>query len=143
MTLTDADGRDRHRGLHPRGGGRTRGRRVTPPSITTTSLPDGADGSPYAVTPDVSGGTGPYTWSVSSGTLPTGLSLNPATGAINGTVSSGATSETFTVTMTDADGHTTSQVFTLIVGHAVGSTRGRSPPPPTARATGSWGRTGP
>jgi hypothetical protein len=87
-----------------------------PPSITTTSLPVGSDGSPYAVTPDVSGGTGPYTWWLSSGTLPSGLSLNPTTGTITGTVTSGASSETFTVAMTDADGHTTSQVFTLVVG---------------------------
>jgi titin len=88
---------------------------VAPPSITTTSLPDGLDGSPYAVTPDVSGGTGPYTFWLSSGTLPSGLSLNPATGTINGTVTSGATTETFTVAMTDGDGHTTTQVYTLTV----------------------------
>jgi hypothetical protein len=88
---------------------------VAPPSITTTSLPDGLDGSPYAVTPDVSGGTGPYTFWLSSGTLPSGLSLNPTTGTINGTVTAGATTETFTVAMTDGDGHTTTQVYTLAV----------------------------
>ncbi|MGA2304552.1 MAG: fibronectin type III domain-containing protein [Acidimicrobiales bacterium] len=89
---------------------------TVPPSITTTSLPAGADGSPYAVTPDVSGGTGPYTWRLSSGTLPSGLSLNPTTGTITGTLAAGATSETFTVAMTDGDGHTTTQVYTLAVG---------------------------
>jgi Fibronectin type III domain/Putative Ig domain len=87
-----------------------------PPAITTTSLPDGADGSPYVVTPDVSGGTGPYSFWLSSGTLPSGLSLNPNTGAITGTVAPGATSETFTVALTDAEGHTTTKVYTLIVG---------------------------
>jgi hypothetical protein len=87
-----------------------------PPAITTTSLPAGSDGAPYAVTPDVSGGTGPYTFWLSSGTLPSGLSLNPITGTITGTVAAGATSETFTVAMTDAAGQTTTQVYTLAVG---------------------------
>jgi hypothetical protein len=87
-----------------------------PPLITTTTLPDGSDGSPYVVIPDVSGGTGPYTFWLASGALPSGLSLNPTTGAIAGTVLSGATSETFTVAMTDADGHTTTHVYTLTVG---------------------------
>jgi predicted RNA-binding protein with TRAM domain len=86
-----------------------------PPDITTTSLPEGVDGSPYVVTPDVSGGTGPYTFWLSHGTLPRGLSLNPITGAITGTVAAGATSETFTVAMADAEGHTTTQVYTLVV----------------------------
>ncbi|HMT18329.1 MAG TPA: Ig domain-containing protein, partial [Ottowia sp.] len=32
-----------------------------------------------------SGGVSPYTWAIISGTLPTGLSLNPSTGIIEGT----------------------------------------------------------
>jgi titin len=87
-----------------------------PPAITTTSLPDGVGGVAYDVTPDVSGGGGPYTWWLSSGSLPSGLSLDPSTGTITGTVVSGATSETFTVAMTDAEGQTASHVFTLVIG---------------------------
>ena len=115
VTLTDANGLTASKGytLEVVAASASPG---APPSITTTSLPDGSDGSTYAVTPDGSGGTGPYTWSVTNGSLPTGLTMSAATGAITGTVSSGATSETFTVSMTDADGHTTSQVMTLVVG---------------------------
>ena len=40
---------------------------------------------PYTATPTVSGGTGPYTWSVTNGSLPAGLTINPTTGAITGT----------------------------------------------------------
>jgi hypothetical protein len=35
--------------------------------------------------PSAGGGTTPYNWSVTSGALPAGLSINPATGAITGT----------------------------------------------------------
>jgi hypothetical protein len=54
------------------------------PTITGT-LPDGAQNVIYGQTLGVAGGTGPYTWSISSGTLPTGLSINPTSGAILGT----------------------------------------------------------
>lgn len=53
------------------------------PTITTTSLPAGTTGTAYdatlAATP--AGGT----WSISYGSLPVGLTLNPTTGAITGT----------------------------------------------------------
>ena len=39
----------------------------------------------YSATPTISGTTGPYTWSVTNGTLPTGLSINATTGAIRAT----------------------------------------------------------
>jgi hypothetical protein len=114
VTLTDADGVTASKGYTLEVDAAPAAP-VAPPSITTISLPDGLDGSPYAVTPDVAGGTGPYTWWVSNGTLPSGLSLDPSTGTINGTVTVGATTETFTVAMTDGDGHTTTQVYTLAV----------------------------
>ena len=47
--------------------------------INTTTLPAGPEGVPYNATLTASGGIQPYTWSISSGTLPTGLSLDPAT----------------------------------------------------------------
>jgi hypothetical protein len=114
VTLTDADGLTASKGYTLEVDAAPAAP-LAPPSITTTSLPDGLDGAPYAVTPDVSGGTGPYTFWLSSGTLPSGLSLNPTTGTINGTVSSGATTETFTVAMTDGEGHTTTHLYTLAV----------------------------
>src|SRR5439155_15908379 len=45
-------------------------------SITTTSLPGGTVGIAYSQTVGSSGGTAPLTWSVPSGSLPAGLSLN-------------------------------------------------------------------
>lgn len=47
----------------------------TPLSITTPSLPNGTVGSAYSQSLAASGGVPPYTWSVSSGALPGGLSL--------------------------------------------------------------------
>ena len=41
-------------------------------------------GKPITVTPTVSGATGPTTFALTSGTLPAGLTLDPATGVISG-----------------------------------------------------------
>jgi hypothetical protein len=58
--------------------------------ITTTSLSDGVVGSGYSVVLAATGGTGSHTWSVSSGSLPGGLSLS-STGAISGTPTTAGT----------------------------------------------------
>jgi len=44
--------------------------------ITTAALPDARTGEPYDTSLAVDGGTGPFAWSVSAGTLPTGLALS-------------------------------------------------------------------
>jgi hypothetical protein len=78
-----------------------------PPSalaITTTSLPNGAFGVPYSQALAATGGVAPYSWSLSSGSLPTGFTLNTS-GVISGTPTNppfGAFS--FTVTVTDSEG---------------------------------------
>ena len=54
-----------------------------PLKITTTSLPNGMQTTPYAQTVTASGGATPYAWSATG--LPTGLSINPTTGQIHGT----------------------------------------------------------
>ena len=43
--------------------------------ITTSSLPGGTQGVAYSQTVQATGGTTPYTWSIVSGSLPSGLSL--------------------------------------------------------------------
>ena len=53
--------------------------------VSTTSLPNGTQGAAYTGYLTATGGSGVYTWSLTSGTLPPGLSLNPSTGAITGT----------------------------------------------------------
>src|SRR5262249_41525045 len=52
--------------------------------ITTNSLPSGQESASYAVALTARGGTLPYTWSILSGSLPPGLALDAATGAIAG-----------------------------------------------------------
>jgi len=61
-------------------------------AITTTNLPGGQVQTPYQGTLIASGGTVPYTWSVTSGTLPTPLALLASTGQISGTPSTAGTS---------------------------------------------------
>jgi Putative Ig domain len=54
-------------------------------SISTTSLPGGQAATAYSATLSATGGTPPLSWSITSGALPTGLSLAPASGLIAGT----------------------------------------------------------
>jgi hypothetical protein len=51
---------------------------------TPSLLARGEVTRPYSLAPTAHGGMTPYTWSVASGTLPSGLALDPATGAIRG-----------------------------------------------------------
>ena len=53
-------------------------------TITTDRLPEGRRNLPYTDTLEASGGTIPYTWSVTPA-LPAGLTLDPASGMISGT----------------------------------------------------------
>jgi len=58
---------------------------AAPPVITTTSLPGGSPGSAYDQTIAVQNGVRPFTWSVTSGLLPLGLTLDKSQGRISGT----------------------------------------------------------
>jgi hypothetical protein len=63
------------------------------PLSLTCSYPSGQVGVPYTSALAAAGGIPPYTYSIVSGSLPAGLTLNPSTGAITGTpTTSGATS---------------------------------------------------
>jgi len=73
-----------------------------PLSVTTTSLAVGVAGSAYSASLQATGGVSPYTWAVTTGTLPGGLSLNASTGVISGTPTASGTSP-FTVTATDSE----------------------------------------
>jgi hypothetical protein len=54
------------------------------PTVLSTSLPSGQVGTIYYATLTATGGTPPYTWSIAMGALPSGLSLDPASGWISG-----------------------------------------------------------
>ncbi len=74
-------------------------------SIIQSTLPTGQVGVPYSATVTATGGVAPYNWSVSSGTLPSGLTLtsNPdGTGLISGTPTTLGTS-TFTLQVLDSE----------------------------------------
>ena len=76
---------------------------VAPPTITTTSLPNGQRNVSYSHTLQATGGVTPYTWSLASGSLPAGLTLNGATGVISGTPTKKGTSN-FVVRVRDSQG---------------------------------------
>src|SRR5918993_987153 len=85
-----------------------------PPNITTTSLPDARRNKSYSRTLQATGGVAPYTWSLASGALPPGLSLNASTGAISGTPTTrGAWS--FTVRVQDTQSPPASDTQTLSI----------------------------
>ncbi len=76
------------------GGGLTRAATVSltvaaaPPAPLALTFPAGANGkvgTPYSALLSATGGKAPYTFSISAGKLPAGLSLNTTTGAITGT----------------------------------------------------------
>jgi hypothetical protein len=58
---------------------------ATPLTISTKTLPSGTAGTAYSATLAADGGIKPYNWSVPTGLLPAGLTLNSATGEIAGT----------------------------------------------------------
>ncbi|MHC4714189.1 MAG: beta strand repeat-containing protein, partial [Planctomycetota bacterium] len=70
--------------------------------ITTSSLADGQVGVAYSETLAATGGVTPYSWSIVSGSLPAGLSLNSSTGEISGTPTTSETAN-FTVEVTDSN----------------------------------------
>jgi Putative Ig domain len=83
-------------------------------AISTTSLPQGTVGTAYSATLMASGGTTPYTWSVTGGTLPAGLSLAPSTGIISGTPTA-ATSTSITVQIKDASAFAKSATLAITI----------------------------
>lgn len=85
------------------------------PTIAVDWPSDGAKvAAPYSATVTASGGTAPYTYALSAGTLPAGLTL-ASDGTISGTPTAGGTF-TGTVMATDAYTYTGSSDFTLNVG---------------------------
>ncbi len=86
-----------------------------PPNITTTSLPNGTVASAYSQPVQATGGTGALTWSISAGSLPTGLNpINPSTGQITGTPSAAGTFN-FTVQVTDTLNQSDTQALSITI----------------------------
>ena len=78
------------------------------------ALPSAMQNQAYSQTLTASGGTAPYSYAITAGALPAGLTLNPASGALAGTPTA-AGNNSFTVTATDLHGATGSAGYTLAV----------------------------
>jgi len=84
-----------------------------PLQIVTSSLPDATVGQAYNVQLSAVGGATPYTWSVSAGGLPAGISLS-SSGSISGSASASG-SFSFTIGLKDANAQMASGSYTLTV----------------------------
>ncbi len=80
-------------------------------NIAAASLPDGAGGTIYNQTLTASGGTAPYSFAVTSGALPSGLTLTNG-GILSGTPNVAGTFN-FTLTATDANGCASTRNYTV------------------------------
>jgi hypothetical protein len=100
----------------------------TTPTITTMSLPAGTFGVAYNQTISATGGTPPYTFSISAGALPPGVTMS-ALGSISGTPTSIGTFN-FTVMVTDSLSQTGTQPLSIVVAAPA--------PPPVNPPTGTF-----
>lgn len=87
---------------------------VTSLAVATQSLPGGAVGTPYLQALAGTGGTPPYAWAVSAGTLPPGLTLDPAAGSISGTPTTAGDFK-FTIQLSDSLKVNVIRAFTLTI----------------------------
>ncbi|HEX9001632.1 MAG TPA: putative Ig domain-containing protein, partial [Blastocatellia bacterium] len=88
---------------------------VACPAITLSSLAAPTVNSPYNQTVTASPSGGSYSFAVTAGGLPTGLSLNPATGVLSGTPTLGGTFN-FTITATGFGGCAGARAYSLTLG---------------------------
>lgn len=92
-----------------------------PPVWTDNTLAGFQAGTPYS---DGVSATNSPTYSVISGALPTGISLNSSSGAVTGTPTTGGQSYSFTIRAINGDGNVT-QAFSGTVAAAAGAGKAR------------------
>ncbi|MBQ1033683.1 fibronectin type III domain-containing protein [Micromonospora parva] len=85
-----------------------------PPTLTFPPPPPGKAYDPYQYQLTVTGGTGPFTWAVSAGSLPAGLTLDPLTGLLSGTPTEAGTFP-FTVRVTDSFDQSATRPVDLVI----------------------------
>ncbi|QNU15842.1 putative Ig domain-containing protein [Thermomonas sp. XSG] len=85
--------------------------------VNPASLPDPTAGTTYSQALTASGGVAPYTFAVTAGALPNGITL-ASNGTLSGTTNTVGTFN-FTVTATDANGQTGSRAYTLTIAAPV------------------------
>jgi len=85
---------------------------IRQPMAVNAPIPKAEVGTPFTVAPSATGGSGTYTWSISKGALPAGVTLE------NGTLSGSPSLPgryTFTLTAADTEGRTKDVPVTLVV----------------------------
>ena len=87
---------------------------VSPLAIVTARLPAGEVGIAYEATLQAIGGSPPYTWAITGGALPDGLSLQQGSGVISGTPTKAGTFN-FTVGVTDDEGSTATRNLSITI----------------------------
>lgn len=90
-----------------------------PVTVAPATLPAPTIGVAYSQAVSASGGTAPYSYAITAGSVPTGLSLSPGGGVLSGTPTATGTFN-FTVTATDSSGspgpYTGSAAYSFTVG---------------------------
>jgi len=84
-------------------------------AITCDSPPNGTTGIAYTHTFPATGGTTAYTFAITVGSLPIGLTLNTSTGVVSGTPTSDG-NYPFTIQVTDAISNTASVACSINIG---------------------------
>jgi hypothetical protein len=111
-------------------------------SLTIVPVPASASvGSTYNATLNVRGGTAPYLFSLVSGALPTGMSLNDQTGNISGTPTSAATFN-FGVSVSDAKGLSKQQPLQIVVANPTGGNQNQAKSFYNLQQNSAWGSYG-
>jgi len=87
-------------------------------AITTSTLPGGTVSTPYSAVIQATGGCTPYSWAITSGSLPAGVSKKPSNTTtaldLTGTPTTAA-SYSFTVLVRDCGGHESSAVYKTVI----------------------------
>jgi hypothetical protein len=83
-------------------------------AVNCNNPPAGDKTIAYSHTFTTTGGTGPFTWTITAGELPPGLTLNSSTGVLSGTPTLPGT-YTFTITVADASGITSSVTCSITI----------------------------
>lgn len=103
------------------------------PVVTTpTSGLSGTPGTAFTLNIAATGGAEPFTFAVSAGTLPAGLSIDATTGTISGTPTAAATA-VITVLVADTKGKTASTTFTITITGATSNVTPEPEPTPVTK----------